>query len=369
MLTLSEANRELNSQEYLAGRTELTSFPYHFQIGADNRCNLRCGFCLAAAYREKGLVHIQDRKLERNPVELFERLVPYMKYWKYLSLTGPGESLLNPELDRILEMVRGQSDGVILITTNGVLITRKLAQLFVSRRVDEVSISIDSLKKELYESLRVNARFETVLQAIDVLNEVKRQDRSEWPRLNLTPNFSRRNIEELPAFVRFAHEKGVAAIQATPTQVYRRSWRKDSLLDFPRLTRKVAHEAEALAVELGVQLQNELRMVYANRGRGLFGFLKAREPFDFPIDPSLCMKPWTSLYIEPDGEVRPCCYLSPIYGNLYEKGFERLWNGTEAQRHRTAMIHKDPPAACRECYEFNRHNPLIMIQLDCEHAE
>ena len=125
-MNLSEANRELNSQEYLARKTQLASYPYHIQIGADNRCNLRCGFCLAAAYREKGLVHIQDQRLEKNPLELFERLTPYMKYWKYLSLTGPGESLINPQLERILQLVRDNSDCVILITSNGVLINREI---------------------------------------------------------------------------------------------------------------------------------------------------------------------------------------------------------------------------------------------------
>jgi len=365
----AEANRELNSQEYLAGKTQLASYPYHIQIGADNRCNLRCGFCLAAAYRERGLIHLQDQRLNRNPVELFERLTPYMKYWKYLSLTGPGESLINPELERILNLVRDNTDCVVLITTNGVLINPRLAEIFIRTRVDEVSISMESLNKELYESLRVNARFEAVMEAIDLLNETKRKHGTELPRLNLTPNFSRRNIEELPDFVRFAHEKGIFAVQATPTQVYRRSWMKDSLLHFPGLTRRSAQAAEALAAELGVNFINELRMVYANRGRGLLGFLKEREPIDFPTDPSSCLKPWTSIYVEPDGQVRPCCYLSPVYGNLYEKSFEQLWNGAEAQDLRASMKQQDPPSACRDCYEFNRDDPSIMIQLDFEYDE
>ncbi len=366
---VAEANRELNSQEYLAGKTRLASYPYQIQIGADNRCNLRCGFCLAAAYRERGLTHIQDRKLDRNPVELFERLIPYMKYWKYLSLTGPGESLINPQLERILDLVRDNSDCVVLITTNGVLINRKLAEVFIRKRVDEVSISMDSLQKERYELLRVNARFEAVMEAIDLLNQAKQEQGSQLPRLNLTPNFSRRNIEELPDFIRFAHEKGIAAVQATPTQVYRRTWMKDSLLHFPGLTRRMAEAAQLRAAELGVSFVNELRMVYLNRGRGVLGFLKEREPVDFPTDPSLCVKPWTSIYVEPDGQVRPCCYLSPVYGNLYDESFEQLWNGVEAQRLRAAMKEKDPPPACRDCYEFNRDDPSIMIQLDFEYDE
>lgn len=369
MNNVSEANRELNNREYAEGKTRLASYPYHIQVGADNRCNLRCGFCLAAAYRDRGLVHIQDRRLERNPLELFERLTPYMKYWNYLSLNGPGESLINPELERILDLVRNNSDCVILILTNGVLINQKLADLFIRNRVDEVSISLESLQKERYESLRVNARFEAVIQAIDLLNEAKRKHGSELPRLNLTPNFSRRNIEELTDFIRFAHEKGISAVQATPTRVYRRSWVKDSLLHFPGLTRRTAQAAEMLAAQLGVDFINELRIVYVNRGHGLLGFLKERERIGFQTDPSQCLKPWTSIYVEPDGQVRPCCYPSSVYGNLYELSFDQLWNGAEAQDLRFAMQQKDPLADCRDCYEYNRDDPSIMIQLDFEYEE
>lgn len=115
-------NEQRNLEEYRSGQVVLQSFPYHVQIGADNRCNLRCGFCLAEAYRSQGRIHIQDRKLEQNALEIFRKLHPYMQYWKFLSLTGPGESLLNPQLDEVLKLVRDHSDCTLVVTTNGVLI-------------------------------------------------------------------------------------------------------------------------------------------------------------------------------------------------------------------------------------------------------
>ena len=360
---LIEENERRNTEEYNRKLTNLESFPYHIQIGADNRCNMRCGFCLAAAYRENGLLHIQDRKMDRNPEEIFLRLVPYMKYWRFLSVTGPGESLLNPRIAEILELVRRNSDCTVTITTNGVLINARLAEILVRERVDEVSISMDSLRKEIYEELRVNGKFEKVIGAIEAINAAKRAAGSELPRLNLTPNFSRKNIEELPEFIRFASSNGIAVIQATPTQVYRKSWVKESLLSFPGLARAAAEEAEVLARERGVVFVNELRMVYLNRGRGLVGLLKKREQQDFPTDPSTCRKPWSSVYIEPDGEVRPCCYLSPVLGNLYDTVFPEVWNSPSAQELRSGMIRKDLPETCRSCYEFNRHDPSIMVNL------
>lgn len=356
-------NIRLNREEHLAGSVELRSFPHHIQIGADNRCNLRCGFCLAASDRELGRLHIQDRKMEQNPAEIFERLTPYMRYWDYLSLTGPGESLLNPKLDHILGMIRSNSDCTLVITTNGVLINKRLAKIFLDNRVSEVSISMDSLRPDVYAALRINGELDDVLRAIDLLNAEKARRGVDTPRLNVTPNFSRRNIEELPAFIDFAHENGISVVQATPTQVYRRSWIEESLLNHRKLTRKVAETAEQRAAELGVNFSNGLRMVYWNDHGGPLGFLRKSEPPDFPTDPSTCLKPWSSIYIEPDGEVRPCCYQSPILGNIYERTFEEIWNGNEAQRLRRSMIEKHPPEQCRQCYDFNRHDPSIMIQI------
>lgn len=105
--SIADANHRLNDREYRKQKTHLESLPYHVQIGTDNRCNLRCDFCLAEAYREAGVLHIQDRKLQRNPIELFQKLTPYMPYWKFLSLTGPGESLINPRFGEILALNRG----------------------------------------------------------------------------------------------------------------------------------------------------------------------------------------------------------------------------------------------------------------------
>lgn len=361
---IAKRNFEKNSQEYAEKKCKLESYPYEVQIGADNRCNLRCGFCLAEAFREQGKQHIQDRKLSRNPLEIFQSLVPQMPYWRSLSLTGPGESLLNPHLEKILQLVRENSACSIIVTTNGVLINQRLAAIFNRFRVDEISISLDSLKKEVFETLRVNAKLEKAIGAIDLLNREKAKTGTETPLINLTPTFFKQNIRELPRFIDFALEKAVNVVQASPGQVYRPSWVRESLLHSPELTRKMALQAQQRAEQLGVGFVNNLRMVYLNRGNRLLRLFRGKEHLDFPMDPSTCRKPWSSLFIEPDGEVRPCCYLSPILGNAYERDFADIWNGQEAQKLRVQMANKHPPELCKNCYEFNRHKPEIMISLE-----
>ena len=360
---LADENQKLNGEERSEGRSVLNSFPYQVQIGADNRCNLRCGFCLADAYREQGWVHIQDRKLELNPIKLFEKLVPVMPYWRLLSLTGPGESLLNPRIGDILQLVRENSDCTVIVTTNGVLINKRLASILVEGGVDEISISLDSLNKDTFERLRVNGKVEKAIGAIDLLNEEKVRRSVELPRINLTPTFFHMNIREVPNFIDFAASREIEVVQASPGQVYRKDWIKQSLLHHPDLTRKMATAAELRAQDREINFINNLRTVYINRGAMWKRLFRKEEDIDFPTDPSSCMKPWASLFVEPDGETRPCCYPSPVYGNLFESSFEEIWNGREAQQLRQSMIENKPPEQCQNCYEFNRHRPEIMIEL------
>lgn len=230
--------------------------------------------------------------------------------------------------------------------------------------VDEVSISLDSISKDLFEEIRVNGKFERAIEAIRLLNAEKEARGQDLPRVNLTPTFMRKNIEELPKFIDFARQFQIHVVQASPLQVYRRDWMDQSLLHYPGLTRKMALAAERRAEEQGVRFVNNLRMVYTNRGNRWTQFLRREEPIDFPTNPSDCRKPWCSLYVEPDGEVRPCCYQSPVYGNLFEEGFETIWNGANARQLRRPMITRNPPSLCRDCYEFNRHRPEIMIQIE-----
>jgi radical SAM protein with 4Fe4S-binding SPASM domain len=245
-----------------------------------------------------------------------------------------------------------------------VLINKRLAAIFSEFKVDEISISLDSLTKEVFEALRVNAKLEKAIGAIDLLNAEKVKSGSKIPRINLTPTFFKRNIHELPRFIEFALQRQINLVQASPGQVYRATWVKESLLHFPELTRRIALRTERRADRLGVTFVNNLRMVYLNRGSRWLSLFRGKEELDFPTDPSTCLKPWSSVFIEPDGEVRPCCYLSPVLGDIYNLDFRAIWNGEKAQALRRGMINGNLPHLCKECYEFNRHNPEIMITLE-----
>lgn len=64
----------------------------------------------------------------------------------------------------------------------------------------------------------------------------------------------------------------------------------------------------------------------------------------------LCTIPWHSIYIHPNGSVRPCCMQSTFYGDTAEGDrVESVWNSTSARQLRRAFLEGKTPATCISC--------------------
>jgi radical SAM protein with 4Fe4S-binding SPASM domain len=55
--------------------------------------------------------------------------------------------------------------------------------------------------------------------------------------------------------------------------------------------------------------------------------------------------------VEPDGEAFPCCRAPEELrlGNVFEDGFEGVWNGEPMQQLRQRMFAGDYPESCKGC--------------------
>ena len=66
-----------------------------------------------------------------------------------------------------------------------------------------------------------------------------------------------------------------------------------------------------------------------------------------------CLSPWQTLPVDVDGNVTVCdCQPDRIIGNLYEKGFSKIWNGAAMRGQRRSMRSEKPLTACRICPRF-----------------
>jgi MoaA/NifB/PqqE/SkfB family radical SAM enzyme len=109
-------------------------------------------------------------------------------------------------------------------------------------------------------------------------------------------------------------------------------------------------ESQALAAELGVSL----------RGAGATDALHSLETRREARPWAACLRPWTTAYITANGNALPCCiapfattdYASLQLGNIFETGFDQLWNAVPYQDWRRRLLDGEPPAACAGCGVF-----------------
>jgi radical SAM protein with 4Fe4S-binding SPASM domain len=67
-----------------------------------------------------------------------------------------------------------------------------------------------------------------------------------------------------------------------------------------------------------------------------------------------CIAPWTSLYVQHDGNVFPCCLwtrFSPV-GNLHKQSLDEVWNSEKMKKLRLDMLEKNFVINCVDC-RFN----------------
>lgn len=51
-----------------------------------------------------------------------------------------------------------------------------------------------------------------------------------------------------------------------------------------------------------------------------------------------CERPFTHIYLAPDGEVWPCSWMHYVIGNLYEQDLDEIWKGEAAQKARESIL-------------------------------
>ena len=363
------ANRALMEREIAQGVVDVASHPLDLQFSSEHRCNLRCVMCYSTVARNQGQVPLMDRKLPERTAERFRKLEHVLPHAREVSLTGSGEPLLSPALPELLEILRGHRHPEVEMNTHAGFLDRERAEMIVQSGLYKLIISMDGATKETHERIRVNSKWDKVLENIDTLLRVKRERKSALPVICYAGNFMRSNIEELPDLVDFAASHGGSMVLATNTVVYDPSMEQEALVHHPELTRAMVLEARARAKRLGIAFDNQVLDAEALDGAEAPPpaveqpapepepepgpeAASVAEPSDAPRILEVCRMPWEGLMVESDGSVKNCCFNGPYIGNLNEQSFEEVWNGEPVQELRRSFVEDRPPEGCLNCFIF-----------------
>lgn len=176
------------AKEYLATRIspgesyqDLLRFPRYLEIETVHACNARCPMCTISDW-ERNTRSMSDELFEKIAAEVIE----HADEIKRVTLYRDGEPLLDKRMaDRIAMLKEGHVKS-ISISTNASLLTESIAKDLLHAGLDILIMSIDSLNKEVYESIRAGLKFEHVLENVLHFIELRDKIRPEtriWMRM------------------------------------------------------------------------------------------------------------------------------------------------------------------------------------------
>jgi MoaA/NifB/PqqE/SkfB family radical SAM enzyme len=180
--------------------------PARFEFELSNKCNLECSMCSGfhsssiRANRENlpPLPQVYDKAF-------VQQLLPFLPHLTKAKFLG-GEPFLVDlyyEIwDRLIEI---NPKCVVSITTNGTVFTGKVKRVLEKLNC-EVIVSLDSVTKATYESIRRNASLERTLSNLQAFSDINRLKRKSL-MLAICPMTS--NCREIPGLVAFANERGM----------------------------------------------------------------------------------------------------------------------------------------------------------------
>jgi MoaA/NifB/PqqE/SkfB family radical SAM enzyme len=179
--------------------------PSEIVFELDNVCNLECAMCheefSSSIAKAKGLKNIQH-PYDKEFLKQLEQYIPNLKVAKFLG----GEPFLINIYYEIWDLIFQYNPNCrINLQTNGTVFNDKVKS-YLAKGNFYIGISIDSLQKDTYESIRKNAKFETVLSNIEEFIKISKK-KNNYVNISVCP--MQQNWKELPDLVEFCNKKKV----------------------------------------------------------------------------------------------------------------------------------------------------------------
>ncbi|MCX6567126.1 MAG: radical SAM protein [Candidatus Aminicenantes bacterium] len=248
-----------------AARGWAGSLPSILEIESSTRCNIHppCVMCYPRIFDKRHISYdISD--------SAFERLVPFLRGFKTISLHGVGEPLLGGKLMALLDNIDREKTWV-QFNSNGLLLTEEMSRAFISKKLSMIDFSLDAATRETYRKIR-RSNFDLVVGNIKRLTRIKQELEVDRPVIKVNMTLMKENESETGAFVDLARELGAGIIHLgllNPTENYEvRNGEfvfnyHDQMVDvkLPGF-RAAVNEARAKAQSYGIELVTEFSGYY-----------------------------------------------------------------------------------------------------------
>lgn len=290
-------------------------YPFSLTIEPTNRCNLSCLECPTGnntSTRPKGFMDIGLYKKIIDEVKGF--VIYHMIYFQ-------GEPFLHPQF---MDLVKYADKNKIYTctSTNGHFLTYENCEKIMRSGLKKIVVSVDGVTQESYSKYRVGGHLEKVKEGIRTLILLKQQAKLRYPMVVLQFVVFRHNEHEIEAFKELARQLGADKAEIKSAQI-----------DFPKQNRNLIPTINKYSrytlQKDRIQIKNQLK----NR----------------------CFRIWSTLVINWDGYVLPCCFDKNAMfrlGNSKNQTVISLWKSAVFNRFRKKILtHRKKTDICQNCTE------------------
>jgi hypothetical protein len=197
-----------------------------------NRCNTRCLHCPH---------EVMSRPSGRLTWDTFktitDKIRAHVKGERFaLQLSGMGEPLLHPEIDRFIKHV--SADAITSFSTNGLALTQRNVERLINAGLDRIYFSFNGDEPELFSRMMGGISFERVLANLRGAIKATETSRLEvWANLTV----AKTNRDHLTSITRLLEDEGIAGVCYSMAHTRGGSLRDPSVFDTPPIPADVTH--------------------------------------------------------------------------------------------------------------------------------
>jgi MoaA/NifB/PqqE/SkfB family radical SAM enzyme len=189
--------------------------PLNIVLDVTSRCNLACRMCYFSGTNELRFKPFDAPTPPRGAMNLetfthvADQLFPHA--WR-VALACAAEPLMHPAFREILAVAAAHRVPDLWFPTNLLLLTETTARAVVDARVRTVGVSVDGADASTYESIRTGARWDRLLDRLELLRRVREERGSRLPRLRLIFTWMRSNFDHLRRLPELASRHGFSEL-------------------------------------------------------------------------------------------------------------------------------------------------------------
>jgi MoaA/NifB/PqqE/SkfB family radical SAM enzyme len=325
-----------------------TPGPWRITLFPTNRCNLKCKICW-----QRGAESLDWDEETSTPrlLELADEAAELgVRDWVII---GGGEPLIRADaVIPMCERIRSHDMNGVL-QTNGTLLKPEISKKLIEMGWSKVNVSLDGPTKEINDLVRSEGSFDRSIENMRRLTEIKREMKSENPRLSFYTVITSANYDKIDQMVELAKSLGCdGGIELTTMVVHSEDGKpfqltKEQLSALPKHIEKAIKLANTYSMpnNFGIYLEeNIVENPNAMRKQHPRGSGKS-------IIDAMCFEPWLSTAITAEGVVGPCCaFWDPKAESIQKVSFRDAWLGPYLNDLRQKLIKNEKlPGYCARC--------------------